>query len=71
MSEEMQQEPGPETVKGKVIPGKATKNERKVIHMTTSTSGGGLIICTALCDDGTLWWKYIMAYSTWQQIETP
>lgn len=34
-----------------------TKQPRKFIHLSTSTTNTGRVVVTALCNDGTIWFR--------------
>ena len=51
--------------------GKLETVKRKAVQITTATTTTGRIILTALCNDGTIWWRDAMAdYGDWTQIKS-
>jgi hypothetical protein len=44
------------------------KDKIKPIQISTSTRNTGQIIITALCDDGSIWWKTIGSDDEWIKI---
>lgn len=50
--------------------GKLEAPKRKAIQITSSTTTTGRIIITALCNDGTMWWRdAISDYGDWTQVK--
>jgi hypothetical protein len=43
------------------------KEKIKPIQICTSTKNTGQIIITALCDDGTIWWKTLGSDDYWSK----
>lgn len=45
-------------------------SKRKIIQIETSSKPTGQIIVTALCDDGTIWYRsLIQDYGDWVQVK--
>lgn len=49
---------------------KESAPKRKAIQITSSTTTTGRTIITALCNDGTMWWRdAISDYGDWTQVK--
>ena len=46
------------------------KQSRKVIQISTSTTNTGQVIVTALCNDGTMWFRVVTSeYGDWHKVK--
>ena len=49
---------------------KQEKSQKKIVQITTSTTNTGQIIVTALCNDGTVWYKILTGNDEWKKVES-
>jgi|694.fasta_scaffold28120_12 hypothetical protein len=49
---------------------KQEKAQKKIVQITTSTTNTGQIIVTALCNDGTVWYKILTGNDEWKKVES-
>jgi hypothetical protein len=49
---------------------KQEKAQKKIVQIATSTTNTGQIIVTALCNDGTVWYKILTGNDEWKKVES-